>query len=156
MYNKTIIRANGIGFYILIFLCLIFIIPSFALIVCFFIPKTEMYHNWLNLMICFAALCFFSYQIFIIIRNGKVVFDDTMFITYGQNKNIFPEIKQNCSSFINYRNTSKLGAQCIEFTLKNNKKILFHTMQFSKKQIYQILKEIQIRGGLKDIDIKIK
>ena len=77
-----------------------------------------------------------------------------MFLTSGQNKNIFPNIKQDCSSFINYKKTSKLGAQCIEFTLKNNKKVLFHTMQFSKKQIHQILVEIQMRGGLKNIDIK--
>ena len=49
---------------------------------------------------------------------------------------------------------SKYAAQCLEFTFVDGKKILFHTMQFSKKQNLQILNEIKKRGGFPNQEIK--
>lgn len=155
IFNRLVVRARGLGFYFLLLACLFFIIPSIWLIVCFFIPNNEMYLDWINLIIFLLSLIFWLYQLILILKKRKVIFEDTIFITYGQNEKFFPRIRESCENFIDYKCSQKLGAGCIEFKFKDNKKVLFHVMQFSKKQIVFILKEIQKRGGFQGIEIKI-
>lgn len=163
-YNKNndlntnlIIRAHGFGF---IFLCTLLFI---MLIACVFIISTAYiwFNNLFNLaesvfgliiIIIFTPLLI--QEIYNLFKRAKVEFNDNIFLTIGQNKNIFPRIEQDCKNFIAYKLTSKYAAQCLEFTFVDGKKILFHTMQFSKKQNLQILNEIKKRGGFPNQEIK--
>jgi len=157
MFKKLTIKARGIGFYILLLIIgSLFIIPSLYLMICFFIPNNEMYGDYLALIVCIIGFSFYSYQMILVDKKRKVVFEDTYFITQGQNEKIFPPIREDCRNFVNYRCLTKLGAQCIEFQFVDNRNVLFHTMQFSKKQILAILNEIQKRGGFNDVKIDIK
>ena len=160
MENKSkydcIIRAHGIGVIVLISILLLFIICSIISIVCFFIPNNEAYLNWIYFVIPLLAIIIIAYEMKKILKDGKVLFFNNLFITNGQNSRIFPKIEKNCSEFESYKLTSKLCSLCIEFTFTNGKKVLFSVMQYSKKQVIQILNEIKKRGGLQTQEVEIE
>ena len=151
-----VIRAHGIGVIVLISILLLFIICSIISIVCFFIPNNEAYLNWIYFVIPLLAIIIIAYEMKKILKDGKVLFFNNLFITNGQNSRIFPKIEKNCSEFESYKLTSKLCSLCIEFTFTNGKKVLFSVMQYSKKQVIQILNEIKKRGGLQTQEVKIE
>lgn len=153
--HRTIIRAHGIGFILVICLCLMFIIPSIILMICFFIPNTEMFHNWLYFVITLLALVYFVFEFITLFTKGYVLFDDDKFITKGKYSKKFPPINKNCEEFTNFKLTSYLSGFCLELTLKSNQKILVHVSQFSKKQVIKILQEIKNRGGFVNQDIEL-
>lgn len=156
--NDLTIRAHGFGF-IFLFMCLLIMILSGILSI---ITSFLWFNNELNLVTNILCLIFIIiFELFLIkefvelLKKAKVDFINDIFITKGQNKKIFPRIHINCKDFVSYKLTSKYAAQCLEFTFINGKKILFHTMQFSKKQNLQILNEIKKRGGFPNQEIKL-
>lgn len=151
------IRAKGIGFIILFCICSLFIVAALYLIVCFFIPSvTDVYHNYIYLIISVIALAIASLELVEIFRKGQVKFIENKFVCKGQNQRIFPAIEQDCKDFVSYKLTSKYTTQCLEFTFTDGKKVLFHTPQFGKKQVIQILNEIKKRGGFPEQEVKIE
>ena len=151
-----VIRAHGIGFIISFTILFIFIIMSISLLISFFIPNSEAYFNWIYFVIPLLAIIIIAYEMKKILKDGKVLFFNNLFITNGQNSRIFPKIEKNCSEFESYKLTSKLCSLCIEFTFTNGKKVLFSVMQYSKKQVIQILNEIKKRGGLQTQEVEIE
>ncbi len=121
-----------------------------------FIKETEIHNNWYALTISLLTLIYFSYQLIMLFRKGKVVFIENKFISYGKYIQFFRAFNVNCNDIINYQRLSKFGMIYLQFNLKNHRTINLHVMQFSKKQINQILLEIQNRGGLINIDIDKK
>ena len=134
--NNLIIRAHGLGFIILLCIYLLFPISALSLFICFFIPSTDVFHNIEILILSIIAFAFFSIEIFNLFKKGKVIFHNEYFECKGQYTKYFPKFKKKYSEFKSFKITSKLGAQCIEFTFTNEKKVLFHTMQFSKKNCF--------------------
>ncbi len=163
-YNKNndlntnlIIRAHGFGFIFLFILLSIMILTGLVVLVTTFIWFNKEINLIESILIILAILIGIPLLIFEVVnlfKKAKVEFNDNIFLTIGQNKKIFPRIEQDCKNFMSYKLTSKYAAQCLEFTFVDGKKILFHTMQFSKKQNLQILNEIKKRGGFPNQEIK--
>ena len=154
--NTRKIFPHGFGFIVIVVLFLCFVVAGIYMIVNFFLPG-EMYHSWGAFLVGLIGIALGVYQILEIIKQGPVIFDENNnIINKGKNPNFFPPFCVDCKEIIDYKFTHLMGATCIEFTLKNNKKIRLHCMQFTKKQACQILKEIQIRGGLQNKEIVIK
>lgn len=155
--NKKTIFPMGFGFWFLLVLFSSMIVSMFCLIIFIFIKNSGMYHNWLALVIAIITAVLLIQELLKIIKQGPVIFDEhNNIINQGKNPNFFPPFCVDCKEIMDYKFTHLMAATCIEFTLKNNKKIRLHCMQFTKKQACQILKEIQIRGGLQNKEIVIK
>lgn len=154
-HNILIIRAHGIGFYFLLIIYTIFLLISVGLFICCFISTTDIYLDWIVLTISTISFFILIYIIIKLFRDGKVIFKNNIFITNGQNQKVFPLIKQDCDKIISYKQDVKLFTPCITFILSNGEKKSFHIMQYSKKQIINILIEIQKRGGLQNQEIKL-
>lgn len=156
--NDLTIRAHGFGFNIMCFMFLLFIIPSIILIILFFIPNNEMYFNWFGLLICIITLLIWGYELvnWIIERKVKFVNNKFIFFKFEKNKSKNKLIKLDCKDIIDYNYKFKNLLSYLEFDLISGKKVKFHYIIFSKKQFLKILNEIKIRGGLNNIEIKLK
>ena len=152
--NNLVIRAHGIGFFVLLFIYLLFPISAISLFISFFIPSTDAFHNITILILAILTILFFSIEIINLFKKGKVIFHSDIFECNGQYTKYFPKFKKRYSEFKSFKLLSKFGAQCVEFTFTNDKKVLFHTMQFSKNQIKRIVSEIKYRGGFMDCEIQ--
>lgn len=156
--DHLIIRAHGFGFIFLSTLLFTMLISGLVLISTAYIWFNNLFNlieSIIGLIIIIIFIPLLVIEILNLFKKAKVEFVDNKFVTIGQNKKIFPQIKQDCKNFISYKLTSKYTVQCLEFTFTNGKKVLFHTMQFSKKQNLQILNEIKRRGGFPNQDIKL-
>lgn len=156
--NNLIIRAHGLGFIFMFFIEFIMLVVGLiSVVTCFlwFNKEMDLVSSIVLLIIILLGIPWLFFELINLFKKAKVEFVGQKIITYGQNSKYFPEINTNCENFFKYKLTSKFAAQCIEFTLKDNKKILFHTMQFSKKQVLSILNEIKTRGGFLNQEIEL-
>ena len=156
--DHLIIRAHGFGFMFLFSSLSIIILAGLISLITSFIWFNKEVNLVESLLIIWAIIIgepLLILELISLFKKAKVEFVNNRFVTIGQNKKIFPQIKQDCKNFISYKLTSKYTVQCLEFTFTNGKKVLFHTMQFSKKQNLQILNEIKRRGGFPNQDIKL-
>lgn len=154
--NDLTIRAHGFGFIFMLMAILTLLIAgvvSLATSFLWFNKDIGLIESFCGLLVIIIFEPFLIIELLNLFKKAKVEFIDHVFITNGQHKKIFPPIHVNCEDFVNYKLISKFGAQCIEFTFKSNKKVLFHIMQFSKKQILTILNEIKIRGGFPNQEV---
>ena len=157
--TKLIIRAHGFGFVFLFILLSIMILAGLVTIVATIIWLSKgmnLIESIFGFIIAIIFIPMLIIEVINLFKKAKVEFVGNIFFTIGQNKKIFPRIKQDCNNFITYKLTSKYAAQCLEFTFVDGKKTLFHTMQFSKKQNLQILNEIKKRGGFPNQEIKLE
>ena len=154
--NRKKIFPFGLGFIILLSFCIFFTLMGGYVIANFFLPG-EMYQSWGVLLVGIIGEGICIYEFINLFKKAPVIFDENNnIINKGKNPNFFPPFCVDCKEIMDYKFTHLMAATCIEFTLKNNKKIRLHCMQFTKKQACQILKEIQIRGGLQNKEIVIK
>ena len=164
-YNKNndlntnlIIRAHGFGFIFSFTLLSIMILTGLIALITAFIwfnKEINLIESILIILAILIGMPLLIFEVSNLFKKAKVEFNNNVFLTIGQNKKIFPRIEQDCKNFMSYKLTSKYAAQCLKFTFVDGKKILFHTMQFSKKQNLQILNEIKKRGGFPNQDIKL-
>ena len=154
--NKKTIIAHGIGFLLVLFLCLSVILVCLILFICFFIPNTETYLHWEYFIIPLIGVIFWSIELSIIIKKAQVKFWDKYFIIAGKYSKSFPKIKKKCEEFMDYKLTSKSMFLAIEFTFTSGNKKFFCVTEFTKNQVLQILYEIQKRGGLVGKKIELK
>ena len=152
--EKLLIRAHGIGFYVCLFMCLAPIaLAIFVMIVALLVKEDKIYGNWQAIVFSFIAIVWMTYETVMLFKKGKVEFDGDKFINPGKYMSFYPPFKVKCSDIISCR----IIIMGFEFTFANRykKKEYFHTLQFSKKQLQQILNEIKARGGLQDQEIDI-
>ena len=152
--KKLTIRAHGFWFYVCLFACiggiaLCLLAALFALI----LREDDFYSSWVAIVIYIIGIIWMIYETVMLFKKGKVEFDGEKFINPGKYTSFYPPFKVKCSDIIACR-IVMLG---FEFTFANRykKKEYFHTLQFSKKQLQQILNEIKARGGLQDQEIDI-
>lgn len=130
----------------------IMIVPFPVIVIGLFVfksPDLSPLHIIVGLGVAIAG-AYFIYQFFF---NSKVVFDNDRFIynSGGANKTWYPAINVDCKELVDFEWT-----YAISFTKSNGKKIVFGSVRFSRKQLMRILKEIQTRGGLQEMDIDRK
>lgn len=154
-----IIKARGVGYFLCLFLCLMFILSGIISLIFSYIwfnKEMDIVESIFTLVGVIVGVPVFSYELSVIIKKARVKFEDNKIITKGGGKEEwFPPIQKKCEEFISYKLTSKMTILCFEFTLINNKTILFPTTQYTKKQLLQILQEIKNRGGFPNQEIKI-
>ncbi|MBR2221332.1 MAG: hypothetical protein IJ975_04265, partial [Clostridia bacterium] len=154
--NRKKIIPHGFGFIFIVILFLCFVVAGIYMIVNFFLPG-EMYHSWGAFLVGVIGIALGGYQIFEFFKQGPVIFDENNnFISPEKNKKYFPAFKINCKNIVDYKIKITGFSACIEFFDINKRKTILTVIQFSKKQVYQILNEIQIRGGLQNKEIVIK
>lgn len=152
MENKLVIRAHGFGFYILLFLYSMFVILGIiAFILAITLKEDGFYSSWIAMIIYLVVAFIMVYEIIMLFKKGKVEFVGNEFINPGKYTSYFPPFNVNCEDIVSY----ELLSISIKFTFSNGKKKNFHIVQFTKKQIMQILQEIKNRGGLKNQEIKL-
>jgi len=151
--NSLVIRARSIVFIILNIIGIAMIGTAITLfILCFTNKDYNLKIPAILVSLIWGFMC--TYFIYQLIRNGKVVFVDNEFITFGYNNNIYPPIHKNCNDFLSYKQNPMFAN--IQFTFNNGKQSYFFTLHYTRKQIIQILNEIKKRGGLQNQDIIIK
>ena len=152
--KKLLIRAHGFGFYVCLFMCLSLVALGIFTIVMVFIVDEEGFHtSAIAIIIYFLTTIGMTYETVMLFKKGKVEFDGEKFINSGKYTSFYPPFKVKCSDIIACR-IVMLGFQ-FTFANRYKKKEYFHTLQFSKKQLQQILNEIKARGGLQDQEIDI-
>ena len=155
MENKKLtIRAHGFGFYVCLFMYLSLVALGVLAVVLALTVDEEGFHtSGVAIIICFLTTIWAIYETVMLFKKGKVEFDGEKFINPGKYTSFYPPFKVKCSDIIACR-IVMLGFQ-FTFANRYKKKEYFHTMQFSKKQLQQILNEIKARGGLQDQEIDI-
>jgi len=154
--KELIIRAHGFGFLYITVILFLFICAGIYVIVSFFISSDpEVYHNILAIIfvpivtiVCFCELIKW-------IKVNKVIFRGNEFISPKRSDIKYLGINKNCEDFVGYEIVCSSLLMSMEFKFSDGSTSYFHYITFTKKQILQILNEIQKRGGLKDIEIKL-
>jgi hypothetical protein len=154
--EKLVVYPNSIMF--IFTLCLLVFICNISTVIVFvltFIPNSSIEYNVFATIISVILFIFGSYEIIQILKKSRVIFYENKFITFKRSPWDFPAIIKDCREIISCDLKLKTFVPCLEFTFTNNKKRLLNFTQFSKRQIFKILKEIKKRGGLPNQEVKL-
>ncbi len=153
--KELIIRAHGIGFFIVLMMISIIILFGIISIIGIFITNTLLYKYWGYIIISIIVFAILINELIKWIKVNKVIFRGNEFISPKRSDIKYLGINKNCEDFVGYEIVCSSLLMSMEFKFSDGSTSYFHYITFTKKQILQILNEIQKRGGLKDIEIKL-
>jgi len=153
--KELIIRAHGIGFFIVLMMISIIILFGIISIIGIFITNTLLYKYWGYIIISIIVFAILINELIKWIKVNKVIFRGNEFISPKRSDIKYLGINKNCEDFVGYKIVYRNLLMSMEFKFSDGSTSYFHYITFTKKQILQILNEIQKRGGLKDIEIKL-
>lgn len=155
MHKKSYIQGLGYGFISTIVILTIMLL--FGLIGSIIIISSKEFNiknNWFALL---GGLVFIMVSIYYIIKltlsNRMYFINNSLIIKHDTIEQ--KKISLDCINIEDYKilNEKKVGS--VELILNDGKKYYLTRFSFNKNQLYNILKEIQKRGGLKNKDIDI-
>lgn len=151
-HKKLVIYPQGAGMLFLLFLFSLFLVMGVGLFINEIINYGQLGHPAITFIATLFGIGFGLWGIIVFIVNGKVTFTEKKIIykAKGHDKSMSQILNIDCNQIIDFSN-----GVAIEFTLDNGKKITFYSVLFSNKQRCNILKNIQLRGGLQGKDISL-